>query len=443
MRPLRAEMQMVFQDPFASLNPRKRVGQIIGAPLELHGRRRSEIAERTRALLERVGLNREHINRFPHEFSGGQRQRVGVARALALEPKLILLDEPVSALDVSIQAQIVNLLDDLQDEFNLTYVFVAHDLSVVRHVSDRIAVMYLGKIMELSPSEELYAKPIHPYTSALLAAIPIPDPRENRRRERIVVTGEPPSPVDPPSGCVFHTRCPRAQDLCRQEVPRLSEYPNGHLAACHFPLNVTREEVAASTKSPLSPLSSGDTQPTVVDAGARPPSVAALRDKTLFISGASRGIGLAIALRAARDGANVALIAKTAEPHPKLEGTVYTAAEQIEEAGGKALPIVGDIRDEAQVDSAVAQAVERFGGIDVCVNNASAINLARPEELELKRYDLMQDINVRGTFAVIARVHAAPAQGRRTRTSSPSARRSASSRAGSRRTSATRSPSTA
>jgi oligopeptide/dipeptide ABC transporter ATP-binding protein len=268
MRPLRAEMQMVFQDPFASLNPRKRVGQIIGSPLELHGAAKGEIAERTRALLERVGLNREHINRFPHEFSGGQRQRVGVARALALEPKLILLDEPVSALDVSIQAQIVNLLDDLQDEFNLTYVFVAHDLSVVRHVSDRIAVMYLGKIMELSPSEELYAKPIHPYTSALLAAIPIPDPRENRRRERIVVTGEPPSPVDPPPGCVFHTRCPRAQDLCRQEVPRLSEYANGHQAACHFPLNVTREEVAASTKSPLSPLASGDTQPTVVDAGA-------------------------------------------------------------------------------------------------------------------------------------------------------------------------------
>jgi oligopeptide/dipeptide ABC transporter ATP-binding protein len=268
MRPLRAEMQMVFQDPFASLNPRKRVGQIIGGPLELHGVPKKDVGQRTRDLLERVGLNREHINRFPHEFSGGQRQRVGVARALALEPKLILLDEPVSALDVSIQAQIVNLLEDLQDEFNLTNVFVAHDLSVVRHVSDRIAVMYLGKIMELSPSEELYAKPVHPYTSALLAAIPIPDPRENRRRERIVVGGEPPSPVDPPPGCVFHTRCPRAQDLCRQEVPRLTEYGNGHSAACHFPLNVTREEIAASTKSPLSPLASGDTEPVFVEASA-------------------------------------------------------------------------------------------------------------------------------------------------------------------------------
>jgi oligopeptide/dipeptide ABC transporter ATP-binding protein len=270
MRPLRREMQMVFQDPFASLNPRKRVGQIIGGPLELHGVGKGEIGQRTNELLERVGLQREHVNRFPHEFSGGQRQRIGVARALALEPKLILLDEPVSALDVSIQAQIVNLLEDLQDEFGLTYVFVAHDLSVVRHVSDRIAVMYLGKIMELSPAEDLYSKPIHPYTAALLSAIPIPDPRENRRRDRIVVGGEPPSPVDPPPGCVFHTRCPRAQDICRIEVPRLSDYGSGHLAHCHFPLNVSREEIAASTKSPLSPLNSSDSQPQYVDPELHP-----------------------------------------------------------------------------------------------------------------------------------------------------------------------------
>jgi oligopeptide/dipeptide ABC transporter ATP-binding protein len=267
LKPVRREMQMVFQDPFASLNPRKRIAQIIGAPLTLHGVPKGEVAKRTADLIERVGLAREHINRFPHEFSGGQRQRIGIARALALEPKLIVLDEPVSALDVSIQAQIVNLLEELQDEFGLTYLFVAHDLSVVRHVSDRIAVMYLGKVMELSPSEELYVKPIHPYTAALLSAIPVPDPKRNRMRERIVVGGEPPSPVDPPSGCVFHTRCPRARELCKVEVPRLSEYPNGHVAACHFPLNVTEEEVAGSTKSPLSPLSSGDTQPERVETG--------------------------------------------------------------------------------------------------------------------------------------------------------------------------------
>ena len=259
---------MVFQDPFASLNPRKRIGQIIGAPLHLHGVDKAQIAKRSAELLDRVGLQREHLTRFPHEFSGGQRQRIGIARALALEPKLIVLDEPVSALDVSIQAQIVNLLDDLQDDFGLTYLFVAHDLSVVRHVSDRIAVMYLGRIMELAPSEELYVKPIHPYTRALLAAIPIPDPRENRARERVVITGEPPSPVDPPPGCVFHTRCPRAQDICHAEVPQLSEYANGHLAACHFPLNVTPAEVAAATRSQDSPQAASQTAPQVLSESA-------------------------------------------------------------------------------------------------------------------------------------------------------------------------------
>ena len=261
LEPLRRQMQMVFQDPFASLNPRKRVVQIIGQPLRLHGTPRDKVEGRVSELLGLVGLAPEHLNRFPHEFSGGQRQRIGVARALALEPKLIVLDEPVSALDVSVQAQIINLLDDLQDEFRLTYLFVAHDLSVVRHVSDRIAVMYLGKLMEVSPSEELYTKPIHPYTFALLSAIPIPDPEENRRRERIVVSGEPPNPIDPPSGCVFHPRCPRATRVCREIEPPLVRYPNGHLAACHHPMNVSAEEIRAAVKDETSPLSAGDEMP--------------------------------------------------------------------------------------------------------------------------------------------------------------------------------------
>jgi oligopeptide/dipeptide ABC transporter ATP-binding protein len=272
LQPLRKEMQMVFQDPFASLNPRKRVGQIISMPLRLHGLDRSDAEERIGELLARVGLAPEHRNRFPHEFSGGQRQRIGVARALALEPRLIVLDEPVSALDVSIQAQIINLLGDLQDDMGLTYMFVAHDLSVVRHVSDRIAVMYLGKLMEVSPAEELYRKPIHPYTSALLSAVPIPDPRENRARERIVVPGEPPNPIEPPTGCVFHPRCPRATDVCREVVPPLTRYPGGHLAACHHPLSVTRADLESAERDPSSPLNAGDELPASSEAGAQAPA---------------------------------------------------------------------------------------------------------------------------------------------------------------------------
>ena len=259
---MRGEAQLVFQDPVSSLNPRKRVGQIVGTPIRMHGADSDDgVESRVRELLGRVGLNPEHINRFPHEFSGGQRQRIGVARALAVDPKLIVLDEPVSALDVSIQAQVINLLDDLQDDFGLSYVFIAHDLSVVRHVSDRVAVMYLGKIVELSPSKELYTKPIHPYTEALLGAIPIPDPEQNRVRERLVVGGEPPNPVDPPPGCRFHTRCPHATDVCRELEPPLSQYPGGHMAACHHPQSLEPGDLEKVIRSPLSPLSSAGLLP--------------------------------------------------------------------------------------------------------------------------------------------------------------------------------------
>jgi oligopeptide/dipeptide ABC transporter ATP-binding protein len=244
LRPLRKQMQMVFQDPYASLNPRKRVGSIIGTPLKIHGVEKSERRRRVQELLETVGLSPEHYNRFPHEFSGGQRQRIGVARAIALNPKLIVADEPVSALDVSIQSQMLNLLDDLQKELDLTYIFIAHDLGVVRHVSDRIAVMYLGKLVELSPAEELYRRPIMPYTEALLSAVPIPDPDLSQKRERIVLEGDVPSPINPPSGCRFHPRCRYMTDICKEVEPPLTDYGNGHLAACHHPLNVDRETLA-------------------------------------------------------------------------------------------------------------------------------------------------------------------------------------------------------
>jgi oligopeptide/dipeptide ABC transporter ATP-binding protein len=266
MRPHRSEMQIVFQDPQASLNPRKRVGQIVGSALRLSGDQvdKGRREGRVKALLAQVGLNPEHINRFPHEFSGGQRQRVGIARALATQPSLIVLDEPVSALDVSIQAQVINLLDDLQDTLHLSYIFVAHDLSVVRHVSDRIAVMYLGKIVELSPAEELYAKPIHPYTQNLLGSIPIPDPKLSRQREKNIAVGELPSPVDPPPGCRFNTRCRFATDVCRAIEPRLTMYPGDHQAACHHPLNLTPSDWAAGIRSIDSPISAGIEAPEMV-----------------------------------------------------------------------------------------------------------------------------------------------------------------------------------
>ena len=238
MKPYRRQMQMIFQDPYASLNPRQTIGTIIANMFDIQGiKPAGGVENEVRALMERVGLNPEHINRYPHEFSGGQRQRIGVARAIALKPKLIVADEPVSALDVSIQAQVVNLLEDLQNEFKMSYIFVAHDLSVVQHISDRVVVMYLGKVMEQADKVDLFAKPRHPYTKALLSAVPVADPKEGRKRERIMLQGDLPSPINPPSGCVFNTRCWKATDKCRTEVPQLLEIAPKHKVACHFPEN--------------------------------------------------------------------------------------------------------------------------------------------------------------------------------------------------------------
>jgi oligopeptide/dipeptide ABC transporter ATP-binding protein len=250
MRPLRRDIQMIFQDPYSSLNPRKTVGSIVGAPFRLQNvDTESGVKKAVQDLLDVVGLNPEHYNRYPHEFSGGQRQRIGIARTLALRPKLIVADEPVSALDVSIQAQVVNLLEDLQDEFNLTYVVIAHDLSVVRHISDRVGVMYLGKMVELSDGKDVYENPMHPYTVALLSAVPVPDPAQRANRERIRLQGDVPSPLNPPPACRFHTRCWKAQEVCGKVEPPMVELTPGHAVACHFPVNAPADAESRVAKA--------------------------------------------------------------------------------------------------------------------------------------------------------------------------------------------------
>ncbi|RKD26388.1 oligopeptide transport system ATP-binding protein [Caminicella sporogenes DSM 14501] len=252
LKPFRKRIQMIFQDPYASLNSRMTVGDIIGEPLDIHnlakGKERQEIIY---DLLERVGLSKDHANRYPHEFSGGQRQRIGIARALAVRPDFIICDEPISALDVSIQAQVVNMLEDLQSEMGLTYLFIAHDLSMVKHISDRIGVMYLGKLVEVAPSNELYSNPLHPYTQALLSAIPIPDPEVTRSKRRIVLQGDVPSPLNPPSGCRFRTRCRYATEKCAQVEPKLVDIGNGHMHACHYADDIKRGTKEISNKKAL------------------------------------------------------------------------------------------------------------------------------------------------------------------------------------------------
>jgi len=235
MLPYRKKMQMIFQDPYASLNPRLTVGDIIGEPLDIYKMcKGKEREEKVKYFLDRVGLDQNHMNRYPHEFSGGQRQRIGIARALAVNPEFIVCDEPISALDVSIQAQIINMIEDLQNDFGLTYLFIAHDLSMVKHISNRVGIMYLGKLVEIAESNEVYNKPIHPYTNALLSAIPIPDPDEAKRRQRIILEGDIPSPIDPPTGCRFKSRCKHAKQICSEEEPILKEVSPGHCVACHL-----------------------------------------------------------------------------------------------------------------------------------------------------------------------------------------------------------------
>ncbi|WP_406298534.1 ABC transporter ATP-binding protein [Embleya sp. NBC_00888] len=320
LRPLRRDFQMIFQDPQSSLNPRHTVGTIVGLPFRLQKvTPEGGIKKAVQELLELVGLSPEHYNRYPHEFSGGQRQRIGIARALALRPKLVVADEPVSALDVSIQAQVVNLLDDLQNEFGLTYLIIAHDLSVVRHTSDRVAVMYLGKIVEIADREDLYSSPKHPYTVALMSAVPVPDPARRETRERILLKGDVPSPMDPPPACRFHTRCWKVQDICKTREPPLAEVAGRHQVACHFPENMPTGEGAGEAVELVKPAA---TEPVVSVPAAREPvevaaSEAAASEAEDAGSGAAEVAASEAGSEEGSDGASEAAPGAAPKPAPK------------------------------------------------------------------------------------------------------------------------------
>ena len=350
---------MIFQDPYASLNPRKRVGQIVGDPLRLHGLASGTAAPRRGPGAAGPGraLQPEHYNRYPHEFSGGQRQRIGIARALALRPKLIIADEPVSALDVSIQAQIINLLDDLQDEFGLTYIFVAHDLGVVRHVSDRIAVMYLGKIVERSPADELYARPIHPYTVALLSAVPIPDPKANAAREPIVLEGDVPSPVDPPPAAGSTPAARGRPRSAREEEPPLAEYGTGQAAACHHPRNVDDEQIAGAEVAPDSPESASDVLPAEAEQAA-----GGLLDSFLRVLALDYGTARCGCAISDPTGTLVRPLAAVEPPDPEAVAELVASEEAERVVVGLPATLAGEEGEQATLSRAFAERAHRAAG---------------------------------------------------------------------------------
>ncbi|MGX5186076.1 ABC transporter ATP-binding protein [Streptomyces avermitilis] len=377
MRPLRRDIQMIFQDPYGSLNPRHTIGSIVSAPFRLQGvEPEGGVKKEVQRLLELVGLSPEHFNRYPHEFSGGQRQRIGIARALALKPKLVVADEPVSALDVSIQAQVVNLMDDLQSELGLTYVIIAHDLSVVRHVSDRIAVMYLGKIVELADRTSLYEAPMHPYTKALMSAVPVPDPkRRGAKSERILLKGDVPSPISPPSGCRFHTRCWKATEICRTTEPPLLELKPGQQVACHHPENA---EDQAPQDTVL--LSAAREAIEVVSVGETPQTPAKTADVAVAEKAAEKAVEETVAEKAAEKTADVAVAEKAAEKTADVAVAEKAAEKAVEKAVAEKT-VEKAVAEKAAAEKAVAaETVEKAAVVETVAESAEPADADTAEE---------------------------------------------------------------